>query len=139
MTLEAMTAGSISTYYKWASLATLILSVVGPMTLTDGSIGEKLWIGLAMNGQFQLAYHSLSSLTFGIYQQIQPLSPQKALARKIFIGVSLFWMIGSIVPLIELVRSAISDHKYEQLMVVMTFLALFLGACSLNLKLKEVH
>ena len=137
--LASMTAGSISTYYKWLSLATVALSVVGPMTLTEGSISEKLWIGLLMNGQFHLAYHSLSSLTFGIYQQIQPLSSQKALARKIFIGISLFMMIGPVVPLIELVKSSISDHKCERLMVIMTFLAIFLGACSLNLKVKETH
>lgn len=135
-TLEAMTAGSISTYYKWLSLATLALSVLGPMTLTDGTISEKLWIGLLMNGQFHLAYHSLSSLAFGMYQQIQPLSRQRAAARKIFIGISLFMMIGPIPMLIELVRFAINEHKYDQLLVTMTFLAIFLGACSLNLKVK---
>jgi len=137
--LEAMTAGSISKYYKWLSLATLALSVLGPMSLTDGSIGEKLWIGLLMNGQFHLAYHSLSSLAFGVYEQIQPLSGQKSLARKMFIGISLFMMIGPIVPLIELVRSAIRDHEYERFMVTMTFFGIFLGACSLNLKIKGAH
>ncbi len=135
--LGAMTASSISTYYKWASLLTLALSVVGPMKLVDGSIGERLWVGLLMNGQFHLAYHATSSVAFGMYRQIPPLSPHKALALKFFISFSFFWMIGPIVPLIQLVRSAISDHKYEQLMVIMIFFALFLGACSLNLKVKE--
>jgi len=134
-----MTTESISTYYKWLSLFTLALSVAGPMKLTEGNISEKLWLALMMNGQFHLAYQSLSRLPFGMYQQIQPLSPQKASARKIFIGISLFMMIAPIVPLIELVKSAISDRKYEQLMVTMTFLAIFLGAYSLNVKLREAH
>lgn len=134
-----MTAGSISTYYKWLSLATFVLSVAGPMTLTEGSIREKLWIGLLMNGQFHSAYQFLSRVPFGIYQQIQQFSPQRALARKIFIGISLFLMIAPIVPLIELLKSAFGDDRYEQLMVAMTFLAIFLGAYSLNLKIREVQ
>lgn len=133
-----MTLESISIYYKWLSFVTLALSGILPMVLIEGSIGEKLWIGLLMNGQFHLAYQSLSRLPFRMYQQIEPFSPQKAVARKMFQFMSLFMMIGPIFLLINLVRSAISDHKYEQLLVIMTFIAIFLGAYSLNLKLRNV-
>lgn len=36
-----MTAETISKYYKWLSLVTLALSIAGPMTLMEGTIGEK--------------------------------------------------------------------------------------------------
>lgn len=134
-----MTSESISIYYKWLSFVTLALSVILPKVLIEGSIGEKLWIGLLMNGQFHLAYQGLSRLPFRMYQQIESFSPQKTGVRKMFLFMSLFMMIGPIFPLINLVKSAISDHKYEQLMVIMTFLAIFLGAYSLNLKLREVN
>lgn len=132
--------GSISKYYKSLSLVTLTFSVIGPMILTEESFGEKLWIGLLMNGQFHLAYHALNSLAFGMFKKSQSqYNNHKVLARKIFIGISLFMMIAPIIPLIELVKSSISDHKYERLLVTMTFLGIFLGAYSLNLKVREEH
>jgi hypothetical protein len=132
-----MTVETISKYYKWSSIATLILSVVGPMILVEGSVGEKLWIGLLMNGQFHLAYQTLSRLFFEVYNQVQDGTTQKRYARIIIIGMSGFMMIAPIFPLIGLVKTVITDHKYEQMMVIMTFLAIFLGSYSLNLKLRK--
>jgi hypothetical protein len=132
-----MTAQSISTYYKWASLVTMALSLLGPMTLTEGTIGEKLWIGLLMNGQFHLAYQFISRVIFGMYMQIPTDNLQKKqLAQKILIGASLFIMIMPILPLIGVVKSAIIDHQYDRLMVTMTLVAFFLGGYSLNIKLR---
>jgi uncharacterized membrane protein len=128
---------SISKYYRWLSLVTLAFSVVGPMVLSNGSIGENLWIGLLMNGQFHLAYYSLSGLAFEMFKKFQSQSSLKVWVRKIFIGISIFMMIAPIIPLIELVKSSINDHKYEQLLVSMTFVGLFLGSYSLKLKVKS--
>ena len=108
------------------------------MTLLEGSVGEKLWIGFLVNGQFHLAYQFMSKVPFGIYLQIpNENQQQKDLTRRVLVAVSLFMMVAPIWPLSELLKSAIADHHYDQLVVTMTFFAIFLGSYSLNLKLRE--
>lgn len=96
---KSMTAETISKYYKWLSLVTLALSIVGPMTLMEGTIGEKLWIGLLLNGQFHLAFQFISKVPFRTYQRMEEFNPQKPLVGKVMTGFSLFIMIAPILPL----------------------------------------
>lgn len=134
-----MTNRTITNYYKWLSLVTLIVSVVGMITLVEGTVTEKFGIGLLVNFQFHLAFQFLSKVPFGIYKLVvENDSPRKrALVHKVLKFSSLFIMIAPLVPFVGMLNSVIKNHEYDQLIVTMTFIAIFLGGYSLNLKLRE--
>ncbi len=136
--VEKMTIVKISTYYKWLSLLTLIVSIVWSITLVEGTVTEKFGNGLLVNLQFHLAFQFLSRVPLGIYQRIERENSKiKTLSLKILKIFSLFIIILSVIGLVSLLSSAMTDRKYEELIVTMTFIAMFLGGYSSNLKLVE--
>lgn len=133
-----MTNETISKYYKWLSLVTLIVSVVGPLTLSEGTVGEKLWIGLLVNMQFHLAFQFLSRVPYGMYRYVGQESPQmKTIAHKMLNVFSWIIMIFSIIGFVGFISSLVTDRQYDKLIVTMTFIAIFLGGYSFNLKLRK--
>jgi hypothetical protein len=133
-----MTSVSISYYYKWSSLVTFIVSIMGPLVLIEGTLVEKFWMALLVNLQFHFAFQFLSRLPYGIYKRIERENPgTKIPAYKILNIFSWIMMILSIMGFVGFLNSVIAHHHYEQLMVTMTFIAIFLGGYSSYLKLKE--
>jgi hypothetical protein len=47
-------------------------------------------------------------------------------------------MFGAVIALVGMLKSVILNHQYDQLIVTMTFLAMFLGGLSLNFKLRQI-
>jgi hypothetical protein len=134
-----MTDKTITTYYKWLSLATLIVSVIGSMTLVDGTVIKKLGIGLLINLQFHLAFQFLSRVPFAMYTLLEnDKTWKRRLVPKILKVFSFFIMFGAVIALVGMLKSVILNHQYDQLIVTMTFLAMFLGGLSLNFKLRQI-
>jgi hypothetical protein len=134
-----MTDRIITTYYKWLSLLTLTVSIVGTITLVEGTALEKLGIGVLINLQFHMAFQFLSRVPFGMYTLIADDNTWKRrLVPKILKFFSAFIMFGSVTAFIGMLKSVIVNHQYSQLIVTMTFLAMFLGGLSLNLKLRQI-
>jgi len=134
-----MTHRTITTYYKWLSLVTLVVSIVGTVTLVEGTAIQKLRIGLLINFQFHLAFQFLSRAPFGMYTFLEnDTTWKKRLVPKILKVFSVFIMLGAVIAFIGVLKSAIVSHQYSQLIVTMTFLAMFLGGLSLNLKLRQI-
>jgi hypothetical protein len=128
-----MTNELISKYYKWLSLVTLTVSIVGPLTLIEGTIGEKIWIGLLVNLQFHLAFQFLSKVPFGMYQFVGQRNPEtNKLAQKLLILFSWMIMILAVVGFIGFLNVALRD--YSKLLAAMTFSAIFLGGLSSKMK-----
>ena len=131
-----MTIETIQKYYKWLSVMTLILSIVGPMILIEGTIGERIWIGVLVNLQFHLAFQFLSRVPFGMYQYVEKGNPEiKELARKFLILVSWMVMILAIIGFAGFLKAALND--YPKLLATMTFTAIFLGGYSSKRKFSE--
>ncbi len=126
----------ISKYNRWLATATVIVSILGPLTLTEKTIGEKIWIGLLINLQFHLAFQFLSKVPFGIYQLVKQHNPLMIVpAKKILILFSWVMIIFSLVGFIGFLNIALRD--YSKLMIGMTFTAIFLGGYSSKVKFSE--
>lgn len=131
-----MTIETISKYYKWLSVVTLILSVAGPLILIEGTIGEKIWAGVLMNLQFHLTFQFLSRVPFGMYQYVEKGNPAiKGLARKFLTAFSWMVMILAIIGFVGFLKVVLND--YPKLLASMTFTAIFLGGYSSKIKLSE--
>lgn len=128
-----MTIETIKKYYKWLSVVTLILSIVGPTILIGGTIGERIWVGVLMNLQFHLTFQFLSRVPFGMYQHVESDSPWTKLTRKFLIFFSWMTMFFSIIGFAVLLMVALDD--YRNLLVTMMFPAIFLGGYSSKVKL----
>jgi len=134
-----MTDKTITTYYKWLSLVTLAVSIVGTITLVEGTNLEKLGIGILINLQFHLAFQFLSRVPFGMYVLVENDNTWKRrLVPKILKFFSVFIMFGAVISFFGMLKSVIETQDYSQLIVTMTFLAMFLGGLSLNLKLRQI-
>jgi len=134
-----MTDKAITTYYKWLSLVTLIVSIIGTITLVDGTTIEKLGIGLLINLQFHLAFQFLSRVPFAMYGLVvNDNTWKRRFIPKILKFFSVFIMFAAVIAFIGMLKSVIVNHQYSQLIVTMTFLAMFLGGLSLNLKLRKI-
>jgi hypothetical protein len=128
-----MTVETIQKYYKWLSVLTLIISIVGPIILIEGTIGERIWIGVLVNLQFHLAFQFLSRVPFGMYQYVEKGNPGiKGLARKFLIFFSWMVMILAIIAFAGFMKAALND--YPKLLATMTFTAIFLGGYSSKTK-----
>jgi len=131
-----MTIETILKYYKGLSLVTLILSIVGPVILIEGTIGEKIWIGVLVNLQFHLAFQFLSRVPFGMYQYVEKGNPTiSGLARKFLTIFSWMVMIMVIIGFVGFLSTAFND--YPKLLATMTFSAVFLGGLSSKIKFSE--
>lgn len=131
-----MTIETISKYYKWLSVVTLIVSIVGPILSVEGTRGEKIWIGVLINLQFHLAFQSLSRVPFGMYQYVEKGNSQiKGLAKKFLILFSWMVMVLAIIGFVGFLKAALNDHP--KLLATMTFSAIFLGGYSSKIKLSE--
>ncbi len=131
-----MTIKTILKYYKGLSVATLILSIVGPIILIEGTIGEKIWVGVLVNLQFHLAFQFLSRVPFGMYQYVENGNLRiKGLTRKFLIFFSWMVMILAIVGFVGFLKAARNDHP--KLLATMTFTAIFLGGYSSKVKFSE--
>jgi len=129
-----MTIETISKYYKWLSGVTLILSIVGPIFLIDGPMGEKIWIGVLVNLQFHLAFQFLSRVPFGMFQYIESGNPGiKELAQKFLRLFSWIVIVLAVVGFLGFLNVAIRD--YAKLLAMMVFPAMFLGGYSSKIKL----
>jgi hypothetical protein len=129
-----MTIEKISRYYGWLSVVTFIVSIVGFMIVTEGTVRERIWIGILINLQFHLAFQSLSRLPLAMYQFIERGNPGiKELAKMFLRLFSWTAMILAIIAFIQFLVAAFSD--YTKLLVTMTFLAIFFGGYSSKLKL----
>ena len=134
-----MTDKTVTTYYKWLSLLTLIVSIVGTMTLVEGSGIEKLGIGVLINLQFHLVYQFLSRVPFSMYALVEnDKSWRRRLLPKMLKFISVFIMFGAVFAFINMLTSVMTSHDYSQLIVTMTFFGMFLGGLSLNLKLRQI-
>jgi hypothetical protein len=134
-----MTNKTITTYYKWFSLLTLIVSIVGTITLVEGTAIEKLGIGVLINFQFHLAFQFLSRVPFSMYALVEKDNTwRRKLLPKVLKFISVFIMFGAAFAFINMLTSVIASHDYSQLIVTMTFLAMFLGGLSLNRKLRQI-
>jgi hypothetical protein len=134
-----MTDKRITTYYNWLSLVTLIVSIIGTIMLVDGTAIEKVGIGLLINLQFHISFQFLSRVPFAMYALIQKDNTWKRwLVPKILKVCSVFIMFGAVIAFIVMLKSVIMNHQYSQLIVTMTFLGIFLGGLSLNLKLRQI-
>lgn len=134
-----MTNRTVTTYYKYLSLVTLLVSVVGSITLVDGTTIEKLGIGTLLNLQFHLAFQSISRLPMGFYTLLEDDKTwRRRLLPKALKFISIFFMVASVFAFIGMLNSVKASHDYSQLMVTMTFLAMFLGGLSLKLKVREI-
>jgi len=123
-----MTNETISKYYKWLSVLTLIVSIVGPMTLVEGTVGERIWIGLLVNLQFHLAFQFLSRVPFGMYQYVGKENPGiKELTKKGLRFFSWMVMILAVIGFVGFLNAAF--HDYSKFLATMTFAAVFLGGC----------
>ncbi|MCA4897264.1 MAG: hypothetical protein ACK514_10450 [Bacteroidota bacterium] len=131
-----MTIETISKHYKLMSLATFILSIVGPLILIEETIGEKIWIGVLVNLQFHLAFQFLSRVPFGMYQYIEKENPAiSVLARKFLTIFSWVVMIIAIIGFIGFLNTALND--YPKLLATMIFPAVFLGGYSSKIKFSQ--
>jgi len=131
-----MKSETIQKYYKWLSVVTLILSIFGGLILIEGTIGERIWIGVLVNLQFHLAFQFLSRVPFGMYQYVEKGNPGiKELARKFLIFFSWMVMILSVVGFAGFLKVALND--YPKLLASMTFTAIFLGGYSSKTKFSE--
>lgn len=127
---------TIQKYYKWLSGVTLILSIVGPLILIEGTIRERVLIGVLVNLQFHLAFQFLSRVPFGIYQYVEKGNPGiKELARTFLILFSWMVMILSIIGFAGFLKVALND--YPKLLATMTFTAMFLGGYSSKIKVNQ--
>lgn len=132
-----MTEEIISKYYRWLSVVTFIVSIVGPMTLIQAAVGEKILIGLLVNLQFHLAFQFLSRAPFGIYQYIENKNSKiKTVARTAFLFFCWMVMILSVVGFVGFINAALND--YSRFLFTMTFAAIFLGVYSSKTKLHKV-
>ncbi|MCD9014400.1 hypothetical protein [Parachryseolinea silvisoli] len=131
-----MTVETIQKYYKWLSVLTLILSIVGSTILIEGAIGKRIWIGVLINFQFHLAFQSVSRVPFFMYQHVGRDNPRiKALARKFLIFSSWMMMVFAIIAFAGVMKDALNDDP--KLLVMMTFAAIFLGGYSSKKRLSE--
>jgi hypothetical protein len=131
-----MTLETVQKYYKLLSVTTFLLSIVGPIILVDGTIGEKIWIGVLVNLQFHLAFQFLSRVPFGMYQYIEKGNPGiKGLTRKFLILFSWMVMILAIIGFVGFLKAALND--YQKFLATMTFTAIFLGGYSSKMKFSE--
>jgi hypothetical protein len=134
-----MTDRTITTYYKWLSLLTLTGSIFGTIALVDGTALEKLGIGVLINLQFHLVFQFLSRVPFAMYTLVEnDHTWKRRFVPKILKFFSVFIMFGAVIAFIGMLKSVIVNHQYSQLIVTMTFLAMFLGGLSLNLKLRQI-
>lgn len=134
-----MTVRTITIYYKWLSLVTLTVSIIGTITLVEGTALEKLGLGVLINLQFHLVFQFLSRVPFGMYALVENDDTWKRrLVPKILKVFSVFIMFCAAIAFIGMLKSVIVNHQYSQLIVTMTFLAMFLGGLSLNLKLRQI-
>jgi hypothetical protein len=109
------------------------------MTLVDGTVIKKLGIGLLINLQFHLAFQFLSRVPFAMYTLLEnDKTWKRRLVPKILKVFSFFIMFGAVIALVGMLKSVILNHQYDQLIVTMTFLAMFLGGLSLNFKLRQI-
>jgi hypothetical protein len=133
-----MISANILKYYKWLSLATLIASIAGAITLYDGTIIEKFGIGLLINLLFHLPFHLLNRLLFGLYDSIETDNRQiKIFVRKALKIFSLAVMAFSLIGFIGLLNSVFNNHHYDHLILTIAFVGIFLGGYSSNLNLSE--
>lgn len=131
-----MTIETVQKYYKLLSVVTLILSIVGPIILVEGTIGEKIWIGVLVNLQFHLAFQFLSRVPFAMYQYVERGNPGiQGLTRKFLILSSWMLMIFAIIGLVGFLKAALND--YQKFLAIMTFTAIFLGGYSSKMKFSE--
>ena len=127
---------TISKYYKWLSVVTLIVSILGPWTIIEGSIGEKFWIGLLVNLQFHLTFQFLSRVPFAMYQFVGKENPGiKSLAQRALRFFSWMVMILAVIGFVGFLNVALND--YPKFLATMTFTAIFLGGYSSKIKLSE--
>jgi hypothetical protein len=126
---------TVTKYYKWLSLATLLVSIIGTVVLFDKeSIGEKLWIGFLVNLQFHMVFQFLSRAPVGIYEHTKKQNPKhKKLAKMIWVFFSWAAVVGSVVGLFGFLNSAIDNH--QQLVAFMIFPGMFLGGYASVLKI----
>lgn len=128
-----MTNKRISTYYKSLSVVTLIVGIVGPMTLIEGTTNEKIWGGVLLNLQFHFAFQFLSRVPFGMYQTIGKENPETKRLAQMILGLFSWIMMGlSVIGFIRFLGAAIND--YPKLLTTMTFSAIFLGGYSSGIK-----
>jgi hypothetical protein len=121
-----MTDKTITTYYKWLSIMTLLVSIVGTIMLIEGTKLEKLGIGVLVNLQFHMAFQFLSRVPFGMYSLVENDNKRKrAIGQKILKFFSVFIMIGAVIAFLGMLKSVIVSQDYSQLIVTMTFLAMF--------------
>lgn len=131
-----MTNKTISKYYKWLSVVTLVVGIVGPILLIEETVGERIWIGVLINLQFHLAFQFLSRVPFGMYQYVENGNPAiKGLAKKFLIAFSWMVMILAIIGFVGFLNVALND--YPKLLATMTFTAVFLGGFSSKIKFSE--
>ena len=131
-----MTQEKIAGCYKLLSLVTVIVSIAGPIILIEGTIAEKVWIGLLVNLQFHLAFQFLSRVPFGMYQYVgRENSRIKPLVQGLLRLFSWMVMILSIIGFVGFLNTAVDDHP--KLLATMTFAAVFLGGYSSRIKFSE--
>ena len=101
-----MTDKTIKTYYKWLSLLTLTVSIVGTITLVSGTAIEKLGIGALINLQFHMVFQFLSKIPFGMYTVVENDNTWKRrLVPKVLKVFSVFTMFGAVVAFIGMLKS----------------------------------
>lgn len=131
-----MATETISKYYKWLSVLTLVVSILGPLIIIEGTVGEKFWIGLLVNLQFHFAFQFLSRVPFGMYQFVGKENPGiKSLVQRALRLFSWMVMILAVIGLVGFLNVALND--YPKLLATMTFTAIFLGGYSSKIKLSE--
>jgi glucan phosphoethanolaminetransferase (alkaline phosphatase superfamily) len=120
-------------------MVTLIVSIIGTITFIDRTAFEKLGIGLLINLQFHLTFQFLSRVPFAMIALVEnDRTWKRRLVLKILTFFSVFIMFGAVIAFIGMLKSVISNHQYSRLIVTMTFLAMFLGGLSLNLKSRQI-
>jgi hypothetical protein len=133
-----MTELKIIKYYKILSLGTLGLSLAFLMVSSDQAVSEKLWVAIMTNIVFHILYQFVSRMPIGIYQSIETENSRiKRLVLKMMKVFSIVAMVLAVLGTIGFINSIISEERYEQLIMVTIFGALFLGAYNSKLKLNK--
>jgi hypothetical protein len=121
------------------SVVVLLLGIVVPYFLIEGTMWDKVGWGVKLNAEFHVSYLFFSWLPFFAHRLISRRGPYPANhARQVLMIFSWLVMILSVFGLVDFLNDALKSRDYVGMIFSLTHVALFLAAYLVRLKLQAM-